>query len=93
MTRKGFTKSPEVKTSFPNGFTIGFSETSWEVVQDDIMEFFHKFHSNGRFQKSFKANFKALIGKTLGAVDVKDYQPISLVDGIKKFYPRSWNIG
>ena len=48
------------------------------------MAVFNHFHVTGQFEKSLNATFIALIPKKAAAVDVKDFQPISLVGGIYK---------
>jgi hypothetical protein len=46
----------------------------------------HKEKPNGRgsFEKSINATFISLIPKKAGAVDIKDFRPISLVGGVYK---------
>ena len=46
------------------------------------MAVFHNFHTQAMFEKS--ASFLTLIPKKVDVVDVKDFQPISLVGGIYK---------
>lgn len=48
------------------------------------MEVFHYFHVNMCFEKSFNANFVALIPKKKGANDLGDFRPISLIGGFYK---------
>ena len=48
------------------------------------MQIFHDFHSSHKFEKSLNATFIALIPKIVGANDLKDFRPISLVGGIYK---------
>jgi hypothetical protein len=48
------------------------------------MNVFHDFHARGMFEKSFNATFITLIPKKPGAVDIKDFRPISLVGGVYK---------
>jgi len=48
------------------------------------MDVFTKFHSRGTFEKSFNATFVSMIPKKTGAMDVRDFHPISLVGGISK---------
>jgi hypothetical protein len=44
----------------------------------------HEFHNSGKFEKSLNATFFALIPKKAGAVEVKDFRPISLIGGMHK---------
>jgi len=48
------------------------------------MAVFVEFHPRGKFKKSFNATFVSLIPKTTGAIDMKDFRPISLIGGIYK---------
>jgi hypothetical protein len=50
----------------------------------DIMKVFGALHAGGRFEKSLTASFISLIPKVPGAVELKDFRPISLVRGIYK---------
>ena len=54
------------------------------MMKTDIMNVFHAFHAFAVFEKSLNATFLALIPKKVDAVDVKDFQPISLVGGLYK---------
>jgi hypothetical protein len=67
-----------------DGFSFAFFQFCWSMVKGDIMQVFHHFYSNGTFTKSINATFIALIPKKPGAVEIKDYRPISLVSGIYK---------
>ena len=53
-------------------------------MKTDIMNVFHIFHAHVVFEKSLNATFLALIPKKIDIVDVKDFQPISLVGGLYK---------
>jgi hypothetical protein len=46
------------------------------------MVVFKEFHSRGKFEKSINATFVYLILKKAGAVDSKDFRPISLVGDV-----------
>ena len=48
------------------------------------MGFFAYFHKNGVFEKSLNATFICLIPKVAGAVDIKDFRPISVVGSVYK---------
>ena len=48
------------------------------------MEVFSDFHTRGKFKKSLNATFIALIPKKLGALNLKDFRPISIVSGVYK---------
>jgi hypothetical protein len=55
-----------------------------DFLKTDIIDVFAKFHVGGKFEKSFNATFVSLIPKKTGAMDVRDFRPISLVEGIYK---------
>jgi hypothetical protein len=61
-----------------------FSRSVEMLVKEDIMAVFMEFHSQRKIEKSFNATFVSLIPKKAGAVDVKDFWPISLVGWVYK---------
>ncbi|XP_040992146.1 uncharacterized protein LOC121239053 [Juglans microcarpa x Juglans regia] len=67
-----------------DGFTMAFFQDCWDIVREDVMEVFHELFSFRKFEKSLNATFIALIPKRTGASDVKDFRPISLVNGVYK---------
>jgi hypothetical protein len=70
------------KAPGPDGFTMAFFQKCWDILKYDIMAVFAEFHSRGKFEKSFNATFISLIPKKTGAMEVKDFRPISLIGGI-----------
>ena len=48
------------------------------------MAVFHMFHMQGHFEKSLNATFLALLPRKSGAMEIKDFRPISLVGGVYK---------
>ena len=67
-----------------DGFSMTFFQGCWDTIKYDAMVVFHEFHAHGHFEKSMNATFIALIPKKLGALECKDFRPISLVIGIYK---------
>jgi hypothetical protein len=67
-----------------DGFTLAFFQDCWEVIKTDLMGVFQDFHTHSKFVKSINATFLALILKKFGAVELKDFRPISLVSGVYK---------
>jgi hypothetical protein len=63
---------------------MAFFQACWDVLRMDIMKVFSDFHARGKFEKSLNASFITLIPKIPGAIDLKDFHPISLVGGIYK---------
>jgi hypothetical protein len=72
------------KASGLDGFSMAFFQECWDVLRVDVMKVFSEFHARGLFEESLNASFIALIPKIPGAIDLKDFCPISLVGGIYK---------
>jgi hypothetical protein len=54
------------------------------VIKTDLMGVFQDFHTHSKFVKSTNATFLALIPKKSGAMDLKDFRPISHALGVYK---------
>jgi hypothetical protein len=67
-----------------DGFSMALFQTCWDVVKEDIMKVFSAFHAKGMFEKSLNATFILLILKIPGAINLKDFCLIGLVEGIYK---------
>lgn len=72
------------KAPGPDGFSLAFFQSCWEVIKQDVMQVFHEFHTTRNFERSMNVTFLALIPKKPGAQECKDFRPISLVTGIYK---------
>ena len=72
------------KAPSPNGFTIAFSQDSWETIKDDLLRVFLEFHNNGLINQSTNATFIALVPKNSQISRILDYGPISLVTSLYK---------
>ena len=48
------------------------------------MAFFELFHRNSEFERYLNASFLSLIPKKNNALNIKDFQPISLVGSVYK---------
>jgi hypothetical protein len=72
------------KAPGPDRFTLAFFQQCWDFLKSDIMDVFAEFHTRGKFEKSLNATFVSLIPKKTGAMDVRNFHPISLVGGIYK---------
>jgi len=55
-------------------------------VKEDIIAVFKEFNSRRKFQKSINATFVSLIPKKAGALEVKDFKPISLMGEVYKIH-------
>jgi hypothetical protein len=85
------------KAPSPNGFSMAFFQDCWDAIKADIMGIFSNFHARSKFEKSLNATFIAQIPKKSGALDLKDFCPISLVNGVYKIIAkvlanRMWRI-
>jgi hypothetical protein len=49
-----------------------------------MMAVFKEFHESGKFEESFNATFVAFFPKNAGAMEIKDFRPISLISGVYK---------
>jgi hypothetical protein len=72
------------KAPGPDGFSMAFFQACWEVLKNDIMAVFSDFHARSKFEKSLNSTFISLIPKAPGAANLKDFRPISLVNGVYK---------
>jgi hypothetical protein len=72
------------KAPGPDGFSLAFFQSCWDVIKQDVMQVFHEFHTTRNFERSMNVTFLALIPKKPGAQECKDFRPISLVTGIYK---------
>lgn len=72
------------KVPGPDGFSMAFFQCYWDIVKQDVMEVLHHFHTYGSFHKSINVTFIALIPKKPGALECKDFRPISLITRIYK---------
>ena len=72
------------KAPGPDGFTVAFWQSSWEIVKEDILGLFKEFHEQNSFIKSLNHTFLVLIPKKGGVEDLGDYRPISLLGGLYK---------
>jgi hypothetical protein len=58
-----------------DGFSMAFFQDCWDVLKADIMVVFSNFHAHGKFEKSLKATFRALISKKPRASDLQGLSP------------------
>ena len=63
---------------------MAFFQACWGILKTDIMAMFHHFHVTGQFEKSLNVTFITLIPKKAATVEIKGFQPISLVGGVYK---------
>ena len=68
----------------PDGFSLAFYHHCWEVVERNVLAMFEEFYQHSKFEKSFNATFIALILEKNGALNIRDFRPISLVGSVYK---------
>ena len=67
----------EDKAPGPDGYSLAFWQSSWNLVKKEVMSFFREFHKHGRFVRSLNSTFLALVPKKGDAKDLRDFRPIS----------------
>lgn len=72
------------KAPGPDGFSMNFLQCFWSLLKEDILAVFKDLHSKGKFVKSLNTTFITLIPKKSGAIEFKDFRPISLIGCIYK---------
>ena len=72
------------KVSGPDGFTLAFFHHCWDVVKKEVLDSLQEFYVHETFERSLNSTFVVLIPKKVGASDVKDFRPISLIGSIYK---------
>ena len=72
------------KSPGPDGMTMAFFQRHWATLKEDVVNLFNEFYSSGKFVASLNSTFIALIPKKAGAVNLKDFRPVSLVGSVYK---------
>lgn len=72
------------RTPSPGGFPMAFFQYYLDVLRKEVMEVFLEFHPRDKFEKSVNATLITFIPKKVGADEVKDFHPISIVSCIYK---------
>lgn len=72
------------KAPGPDGFSMAFFIQCWEIIGADVIAAVQNFFEQGLFEKGFNATFVALIPKRVGAKELKDFRPISLIGSVYK---------
>lgn len=63
---------------------MAFFIQCWEIIGADVIAAVQNFFEQGLFEKGFNATFVALIPKRVGAKELKDFRPISLIGSVYK---------
>nr|GEU75016.1 RNA-directed DNA polymerase, eukaryota [Tanacetum cinerariifolium] len=69
------------KSSRPDGFSFDFIRKYWKIIQHDVVNGIKEFFSSSKFPPGSNSSFITLIPKSMDAKMVKDFRPISLIDG------------
>lgn len=72
------------KAPGPNGFTMAFFQKAWEFIKPEVLGALNHFHQHCHMIKSCNASFITLIPKKKGAMELRDYRPISLIGSVYK---------
>jgi len=72
------------KAPGPDGYTMAFYQKSWDFIKVDILAAMNHYHQHCWMVRSCNASFIALIPKKKGAIELKDYRPISLIGSVYK---------
>lgn len=67
------------KAPGPDGFTLTFYKTCWEVIKEDLLLVFKDFFETGFLDKGSNASYVVLIPKKEGANHLSEFRPVSLV--------------
>lgn len=68
----------------PNGFSMGLFKKCFAVIKIDLLDALNNFHNLHFFERSLNASYIVLIPKKIGAKELKDYRPISLIGSFYK---------
>ncbi|WMV25457.1 hypothetical protein MTR67_018842 [Solanum verrucosum] len=72
------------KAPGPDGVTMAFFQHAWEIIKYEIIKALRHYHQHCHMVKSVNATFISLIPKKKGAIELRDYRPISLISSIYK---------
>lgn len=75
------------KEKAPNldGFTLAFYQDHWNIIKDNLLKVFSKFHNNGVINNSTNVTFIVLVPKRSQTKKIFDFRPISLASSLYKF--------
>ncbi|XP_050233112.1 uncharacterized protein LOC126681609 [Mercurialis annua] len=72
------------KASGPDGFNYFFYKKAWKIMKGDSISSFQQFYTSANFPVGLNTAFLVLLPKFRGASDIKDFRPISLINGVFK---------
>ena len=68
----------------PDGFGAGFYQVGWDIIKSDLLEAVQAFFQGMRLPRSFTSTSIILLPKIAGAMQWKDFRPISLCNVCSK---------
>lgn len=81
---------PPDKAPGPDGFTGRFYATCWHIIKEDIMSAMDCFYRGDmRGLPAINKAIVSLLPKKDGAVDIRDFRPVSLVHGAIKIFDKA----
>ncbi|RVW16678.1 LINE-1 reverse transcriptase-like [Vitis vinifera] len=72
------------KAPGPDDFTIAVFQDCWDVIKEDLVRVFAKFHSSGIINQSTNVSFIVLLPKKSMTKKISDFRPISLITSLYK---------
>lgn len=68
----------------PDGFPIKFFKMFWEMLESEVIKTLEEFYQNSSLCRSLNASFLVLVPKTKGALELKEFRPLSLLGSFYK---------
>lgn len=65
-----------------NGFILAFYQDCWDIIKEDLLKVFIRFHDNGVINKSTNSIFITLVPRGSWTNRIFDFGPISLVTNL-----------
>ncbi|XP_050211520.1 uncharacterized protein LOC126661702 [Mercurialis annua] len=89
---KALSSCGERKAPVPDGFNFYFYRRAWVFMKGVFLEFFADFHSSHSLPSGINTSFMVLVPKVAGSSSIKDYRPISLVNGCFKLLSKTLSL-
>jgi len=77
------------KSPFPDGWTIEFFLSFWDILGPDVLGMMEESHCKGHIYGALNSTFIALIPKKAKPISFDDYRPISLCNVIYKIISKT----
>ncbi|KAM0849346.1 hypothetical protein ACQ4PT_053786 [Festuca glaucescens] len=80
---------PMDKAPGPDGFSGRFFQKAWSIIKDDVFRAFqHLYSLRAKGMRNLNDALIVLLPKKDGAIDVKDFRPISLIHSFGKLFSK-----